>query len=113
MTNWLRFSIALASLSLAPLTVGCDKGASATDSKCVQNGTLVELSGNHGHTVDIPADGVKRGIGGTYAVKGGDHEHAIALKDEDMKKLQAGQPVTTRTTSVNGHVHEVSISCKP
>jgi hypothetical protein len=51
-------------------------------------------------------------MGGTYAVKGPDHEHAIALKDEDMKKLQRAEPVTTRTSSVNGHVHEVVIKCK-
>lgn len=87
---------------------GCDKGGS----KCVTNGTVVEISGNHGHTADVPKDAVKRGIGGTYAVKGADHEHAIVLKDEDMQALQKGTPVRTRTSSVNGHLHEVEIRCK-
>ncbi len=86
----------------------CDKASS----KCVTNGTVVEISGNHGHTADVPADAVKRGIGGTYVTKGGDHEHAMVLKDDDMKSLQKGQPVRTRTNSVNGHVHEVEIRCK-
>ncbi|MBK8995802.1 MAG: hypothetical protein IPM35_08650 [Myxococcales bacterium] len=112
MSKWIRVSLVLWSVALAALVSGCDKGGGAAASKCVQNGTQVELSGNHGHAVDIPADHVKRGMGGGYAVKGGDHEHAIVLKDEDMKKLQAGESVTTRTSSVNGHLHEASISCK-
>lgn len=29
-----------------------------------------------------------------------------------MKKLQAGEKVTTRTSSVNSHLHEVTITCK-
>lgn len=107
----LRLFVTLAGLALTPLSAGCEKGA--PPSKCETNGTMVELSGNHGHSVDIPADHVKRGMGGTYAVKGGDHEHAVVLKDEDMKKLKAGTSVTTRTSSVNSHLHEVTISCKP
>jgi len=105
----LRIALCAAALSLVAVT-GCEK--SAPENACTKNGATAELSGNHGHTIDIPADHIKRGIGGTYAVKGGDHEHAIALKDEDMKKLQQAQPVKTRTSSVNGHVHEVEIKCK-
>lgn len=109
MSKWIP--LMLLSVGLACAASGCDKGAPA--SKCVTNGTQVELSGNHGHAVDIPADHVKRGMGGGYAVKGGDHEHAVVLRDEEMKKLQAGETVKTRTSSVNAHVHEVTISCKP
>ncbi|MCC6900142.1 MAG: hypothetical protein IT377_14280 [Polyangiaceae bacterium] len=108
MSKWIRFSLAL---TVAALAVGCDKGGGAGAGKC-ESGTAVELSGNHGHAVDIPADAVKRGMGGGYAVKGGDHEHAVVLKDDDMKKLQAGEKVTTRTSSVNSHLHEVTITCK-
>jgi hypothetical protein len=112
MTNWTRISLVMAGLAL--VAPGCDKGGGGgTESKCVTSGTAAEISGNHGHAIDIPSDAVKRGLGGTYAVKGGDHEHAVALTDADMKNLQAGQPATTRTSSVNGHVHEVKISCKP
>jgi len=110
MSNWNR---ALSWVFCAGLAFGasaCDKGGDA--GKCGK-GTAVEVGGNHGHTADVPVDAIKRGMGGAYAVKGGEHQHAIALSDEETKKLQAGQPVSTRTSSVNAHLHEVTISCKP
>ena len=92
--------------------VACSKSEPA--SKCVTNGTVVEISGNHGHTADVPSDAVKRGIGGTYPIAKGtaDHEHVFVLKDADMQKLQKGEQVTTRSSSVNGHLHEIGVSCK-
>ena len=108
MSKWMQSCLVVLALGLA---AGCDKGGGAGGGKC-GNGTVVELSGTHGHAVEIPADHVKRGMGGGYAVKGGDHEHAVVLRDDDMKKLQAGEKVTTRTSSVNSHLHEVTISCK-
>jgi hypothetical protein len=83
-------------------------------SKCVTNGTVVEISGNHGHTADVPAADIKRGIGGTYPLAKGtaDHQHVFVLRDADMQKLQKGEAVTTRSSSVNGHLHELAIRCK-
>lgn len=109
MSKWIQLSLVALSVGLASVASGCKGGS---ESRCTQNGTVVELSGNHGHAMDVPADHVKRGIGGGYAVKGGDHEHAVVLRDEEMKKLQAGETVTTRTSSVNSHLHEVTIRCK-
>jgi hypothetical protein len=105
-------ALAFSALASASLVTACDKSSSAPQSKCMTQGATAEISGNHGHAIDIPADAIKRGMGGTYAVKGGDHEHAIVLKDADMKTLQSGTPVKTRTSSVNGHVHEVEVKCK-
>lgn len=102
--------IALGAIVLSFLAAGCDKGV--PDNACTKNGAMADLSGNHGHAIDVPADHVKRGIGGTYAVRGGEHEHVIVLKDEDMKKIQRAESVKTRTSSVNGHVHEVEVKCK-
>jgi hypothetical protein len=36
----------------------------------------------------------------------------MMLTDSDMKALQEGKPVTTRSTTVEGHVHEISVACK-
>jgi hypothetical protein len=110
--NNLKLGAVLAALVLGAGFLVVAPGCEKSGSKCVTNGTVVEISGNHGHTADVPADAVKRGIGGTYAVKGADHEHALVLKDDDMKSLQKGQAVRTRTSSVNGHLHEVEIRCK-
>ncbi len=102
-------AVALGSLcSMLAIAASCNKPAN----KCVTSGAVAEISGDAAHTLEIPADHVKRGLGGMYSSKGGDHEHVIALKDEDMKKLAAGTPVETRTTSVSGHVHEARIRCK-
>ena len=110
MSSWMRGSVVAVVVGVAALAVGCDKGEGAAGTKC-GNGAQAELTGNHGHAVEISADQIKRGMGGGLGVKGGDHEHAIMLKDEDMKKLQAGEKVSTRTSSVNGHMHEVTITC--
>lgn len=111
MSTRLRQIMATLTLALAASAGGCAKGTSA-ESTCASQGTEVELSGNHGHAVLVPADHVKRAKGGAYAVKGGDHEHAIVLRDEEMKKLLGGEPVKTRTSSVGSHLHEVGIACK-
>lgn len=97
-------TIAFLALALA----GCQK-----KSDCVKNGVVVEIAGNHGHEVAIPTQHVEQGVGGMYPIKGGTHEHAMSLTDDNMKALKEGQPVTTRTTTVQGHVHEISVSCKP
>jgi hypothetical protein len=96
------------------LAIGAAGCKSEPASKCVTNGTVVEISGNHGHTANVPAADVKRGIGGTYPLAKGtaDHAHVFVLKDSDMQKLQKGETVTTRSSSVNGHVHELAIRCK-
>jgi hypothetical protein len=92
---------------LAVLVAGCQK-----KSACVTNGVAVDIAGNHGHEASIPAEHVRRGVGGMYPLRGGTHEHTMMLTDADMKALQDGKPVTTRSTSVNSHVHEISVACK-
>jgi hypothetical protein len=87
--------------------VGCNKSEGA----CAK-GAVAQISGEHGHAAEIPADHVKRGVGGSYQAKGGDHEHVISLKDADFAKLAAGEKVRTVATSVSAHTHEVEVSCK-
>jgi hypothetical protein len=103
-------SLAVTTAALSLFTTGCK---SEPQSKCTTNGTAVEVSGNHGHEATVPAADVKRGIGGTYPLKGSaDHQHVFVLRDADMQKLQRGEAVTTRSSSVNGHLHELAIRCK-
>jgi hypothetical protein len=90
------------------LTAACE-----SKSACVKNGALVAIEGSHPHEMNIPTERIARAVGGTYSVKGeGDHSHVVQLTDADMAKLKAGFSVQTRTSSVNAHTHEVSISCK-
>jgi hypothetical protein len=100
-----RWMWALAAIALA--AAGCkDKSA------CDVEQAKVEISGNHGHSIEIKGSAIRRGIGGTYPVRGGNHEHVFALKDADMKALNAGEKVTTRASSVNGHTHEIVVHCQ-
>lgn len=90
--------------------LGACKGES--QSACITAGVIVEIDGTHGHEASVPADHVKRGLGGTYPVSGEDHKHVLTLRDADMQKLQRGEPVETVTSSVKGHTHGVTLRCK-
>lgn len=98
--------------TFAPAILAMTVAACSHKSRCVTDGVEVQIAGDHPHSATVTTEQVKRAIGGTYPVHGADHEHAIVLRDEDMQKLERGEPVTTRTSSVNGHVHEVSVRCK-
>jgi hypothetical protein len=76
-----------------------------------KGGIAVEIAGNHGHSLEIPASAIERGVGGTYPLRGGDHEHVVALRDADLERLKKGEELTTRATSVNGHTHEIGLKC--
>jgi hypothetical protein len=88
-------------------TAACQK-----KNDCSSHGVLVEIAGNHGHETVISPEQVERGAGRMYPLRGGTHEHAMSLTDADMQGLEAGRPVTTRSTTVQGHVHEIGVSCK-
>ena len=98
---------AVASVALAATLAACSH-----KSRCVTDGVDVQIAGDHPHSATVPTEHVKRAVGATYPVRGANHEHAIVLRDNDMQKLERGEPVTTRTSSVNGHVHEVIVRCK-
>jgi hypothetical protein len=102
----LAIHFAVASASLATLAACSHK------SRCVTDGVDVQIAGDHPHSATVPSEHVKRAVGGTYPVRGADHEHSIMLREGDMQKLERGEHVTTRTSSVNGHIHEVILRCK-
>jgi hypothetical protein len=103
----LRWLATCTMITAAFSAVDCSR---KSKSNCVTLG--VEVAGSHPHSSDVPADHLKRGVGATYPLRDGDHEHVFVLSDSNMQTLQLGQSVTTRSSSVNGHVHEVKVSCK-
>jgi hypothetical protein len=100
-------SLAVRIVALATALAGCSQ-----KSRCVTEGTEVQVAGDHPHSAAVSADQVEKGLTRVYGARGADHEHAFVLKAGDMQRLQRGEPVTTRTSSVNGHVHEVIVRCK-
>lgn len=101
-----KHAIAVSSLLILIVAAGCEK-----KSACENADVTSKISGNHGHTLDVPAEAVVRGIGGVYPLKGGDHEHIVNLSDADLAALNEGRSVTTRATSVESHTHEVAVRC--
>jgi hypothetical protein len=72
----------------------------------------VAIAAEPSHSLKLPADEVRKATGGTYRMRGSDHDHALLLTDENMKKLALGAPVTVRTSSTNAHLHEATLRCK-
>jgi hypothetical protein len=105
MRTWTEHALHGAVVALA--LTGCQE-----KSACVKNGVTVEITGNHGHEATVPLERVRDTVPGLVAVTGGGHQHALMLTEADMKALHDGKPVTTRTTSVQGHAHEVGVRCK-
>lgn len=74
---------------------------------CGDQAIVATISGNHGHQISVPP----AATAGAYAVKGGSHEHAVILTPANIEALKAHRDATTRTSSVNAHLHEVTFSC--
>ncbi|HMR04550.1 MAG TPA: hypothetical protein PKA88_02215 [Polyangiaceae bacterium] len=102
--NWIPMT-----LLVLPLALACEKKA---ESVC-PNGADVTIAGNHGHAAELPADKLVKGRSAQAALRGGTHEHALVLKADQVEALGRGEKVQSRTSSVNAHVHEIEVSCKP
>lgn len=107
MRSWNQSAFRVLSILALVGCQGCQE-----KSACIKNGVRVDVAGNHGHEVSVPTERVRGGVAGMYALRGGSHEHALLLTDADMKALHDGKPVTTRSSAVQGHVHEIGVTCK-
>jgi hypothetical protein len=103
--------------SMKPVLLLCLLFASIPLSGCRKSGTcagkdlLVEVSGNHEHAERISAAELERGAR-AYRLEGGSHEHALRLSEADLSQLAAGKSVERRSSSMNGHVHQLRLSCE-
>ncbi len=102
--NWIPTT-----LLVLPLALACEK---KVESVCPK-GAEVTIAGNHGHTAELPADKLLAGKSAKAPLRGGTHEHALVLKADQVEALGRGEKVQSRTSSVNAHVHEIEVSCKP
>ena len=78
---------------------------------CHGKDLLVEISGNHDHNERIVAAALARGAG-NYKLEGGSHEHTLRLSEATIAKLETGDRVELRSSSQNGHLHELRLSCE-
>ncbi len=96
-------------LVVAPLALGCEK----KEEPICPKGAEVTLAGNHGHSSELASEKLKKGSSAQAPVKGGSHEHALVLRSQDVETLATSKSVKSRTSSVNAHVHEIEVRCKP
>jgi hypothetical protein len=104
-------------VSLKRALLWCCFFASIPLSGCRKSGTcagkdlLVEVSGNHEHAERIPASALESGPR-AHRLGGGSHEHALRLSEAELTELAAGKSVERRSSSMNGHVHQLRLSCE-
>lgn len=80
---------------------------------CVDNGTRVNISSNHGHTLEIPAADVMAGAARTYDITGsGDHSHSVTISAAQMAMLAANSSIQVTSTAGGAHTHSISVSCR-
>jgi hypothetical protein len=92
-------------LVILSATTACEKSGI-----CAGKELVIEISGNHGHTERVERKALEKGAG-RFVVAGDSHEHGFRLKDDDVKKLHAGESLALRSTSMNAHVHELIVKC--
>lgn len=98
----LSLSLLLSSLSLS----ACQKSGT-----CAGKDLLVEVSGNHEHAQRIAAADLRSGVR-AHRLVGGSHEHVLRLSDAELGDLAAGKSVDRRSSSMNGHVHALRLTCE-
>jgi hypothetical protein len=106
--NCMIFPRTLLAVAVLAIASGCER-----KSACEKNGAEGRVAADHAHEITIPADHIKRRIGGSYALKhGADHEHVVSLSDAQIQQLAEQGNVTILATSVKGHTHSIEVRCR-
>jgi hypothetical protein len=78
---------------------------------CSANGTIVAISGNHGHALVVSKADVAAGSAKTYSIQGGSvHDHTVTVSAADFAKLAANTSVVIESSPA-GHTHTITVTC--
>ncbi|MGM5470126.1 hypothetical protein ACS386_07600 [Flavobacteriaceae bacterium LMO-SS05] len=79
---------------------------------CLQNGTNIAISGNHGHALTVSVADINAGVDKTYSIEGSaDHDHAVTVTAAQFNTLKSNMQVGINSTIVQSHSHTLTISC--
>jgi len=82
------------------------------DKNCLMNGAVGSISSNHGHSLIVSNTDVDLGIAKQYNIQGSSsHNHMVTVTDSDFASLKINQQISITSTSGDGHIHSVTISC--
>lgn len=86
---------------------GSSTGGGGGASTCANNG----ITGNHGHSLMVPAADFGGPGDKTYDITGtAAHSHTITLTAAQRTTILAGTSLTVTSTS-SGHTHDVTVTC--
>lgn len=85
--------------------------AGTTAETCADGARHTAITGNHGHSLTIPAADVEAGVEKTYSIEGGaSHPHDVTISAAQFATLADGGTFTVTSTST-GHTHSVTVAC--
>jgi len=94
---------------------GSDPGppdAPPSNRNCLQNGTGVNIVGNHGHVLMVSIADIQAGVDKTYDITGSAaHSHSVTITAAEFAMLAANTGVSTTSTSGASHTHSIAVSC--
>jgi hypothetical protein len=110
-------ALTFASVGLSKIAIACsgtnnNGTANKSNPDCLNAGTQVEISANHGHQLTVSKEDVAAGVSKTYNIKGkADHSHTVTLTASDFASLAENmQIIETSTVSVS-HSHGITVLC--
>jgi len=88
--------------------------AAVSTKSCTDNGTSVQISGNHGHVLMVTAADVTAAADKTYDITGTSaHSHSVTVTAANFGMLASNPSgsVMVTSTSGGGHTHQITILC--
>lgn len=127
-SDFLKMCVALLTVSgLGKWVMSCSGGGSGSDEDpdpgggptpqpdCLNAGTNVSISANHGHVLTVSKEDVAAGTQKSYDIEGSSgHSHTVTLTATHFASLASNQQVIVTSTPQDGggHTHNVTVSCK-
>ena len=114
MTRRQFLGTSIATLAVAACGGDDDKTDAAISGRnCATNGTSVQISGNHGHTLTVTASDINGGADKTYPIQGSaDHTHSVTITAANFATLQSNPNGSIMVTSSDaGHTHQITVLC--
>ena len=104
-----------AALGVAACGGGDDGGTDPVQNtgNCTANGGKAgAITGNHGHSITIPAAHFSAGTDQLYDITGAaTHPHTITLTAAQLASLAAGNTVSVTSSNDEAHTHGVTLVC--
>ena len=70
------------------------------------------ISGNHGHTLVVPAADLESTTNQSYSILGtADHNHTVVLTPAQLQLIKAKTAALVNSSTEQFHFHEVTVNC--